>query len=68
MRGVWGLFIETVWKSMKAAMFTVVEARVAATGPTGVAFQIHHTVQMFHRAKVRAAHPNMCHQARREAS
>ena len=52
---------------MKAKRFTVVEARVAATGPTGVANQIHQTVRMFQSAKASAAHPNMLHQPRRES-
>ena len=60
-------FFETVWKSMKAIRFRVVEASVAATGPTGVAYQIHHTVSTFQSAKASAAHPNMRHQSRRES-
>ena len=46
-------------------MLSVVDTSVAAIGPTGVANQIHHTVTTFQRAKVKAAHPNMCHQSRR---
>ena len=60
-----GPFFETVWNNMKAIMLSVVEASVAATGPTGVAFHIHHTVEMFHSAKVSAAQPNMRHHERR---
>ena len=46
-----GPFFATVWNNMKAIMLSVVEASVAATGPTGVAFHIHQTVEMFHSAK-----------------
>ena len=53
---------------MKASMLSVVEASVAATGPTGVAFQIHQMVIAFHSTKVSAAHPKVDHQPRREAS
>jgi len=53
---------------MKAIMFSVVEAKVAATGPTGVANQIHQIVAAFHKANVNAAHPNMRRHPRREAS
>ena len=53
---------------MKAIMLKNVEASVAATGPTGVAFHIHHTVATFHSAKVSAAQPNMRRHERREAS
>ena len=53
---------------MKAIMLRVVEASVAATGPTGVAFQIHHMVIAFHNTKVSAAHPNIRHQLRRPPS
>jgi hypothetical protein len=35
---------------MKATIFQNEEARVAAMGPTGVAFQIHQTVERFHPA------------------
>ena len=63
-----GARLETVWKSMKAIRLRVVETRVAATGPTGVAYQIHQTVAAFHSTNVRVAQPNMPHQARREAS
>ena len=54
---VFGPFFATVWNNMKAIMLSVVEASVAATGPTGVAFHIHQTVEMFHSAKVSAAQP-----------
>ena len=60
--------METVWKDMKATRLRNVEASVAAMGPTGVAFQIHHTVAMFHEAKTAAAHPAMRHHERRESS
>ena len=62
---LWARF-ETVWKSMNAIRLRVVEASVAATGPTGVAYQIHQTVSAFHRTNARVAHPNMRHQSRRE--
>ena len=52
---------------MKASMLRNVEASVAATGPTGVAYQIHHTVAAFHSTNARAAQPNMPHQPRRVA-
>ena len=53
---------------MKAIMFIVVEASVAAGGPTGVAYQIHQIVRAFHSAKVSAAQPKTFHHERREAS
>ncbi len=53
---------------MKATRFSVVDASVAATGPTGVAFHIHQMVAMFHSAKASAAHPSMRHHERRDAS
>ena len=44
---------------MKAIMFIVVEASVAAGGPTGVAYQIHQIVRAFHstNASVMPSHP-----------
>ncbi len=48
-------------------MLRNVEASVAATGPTGVAYQIHHTVAAFHSTNASAAQPNMPHQPRRVA-
>ena len=53
---------------MKAIMLRVVEASVAANGPTGVAFHIHQTVSAFHRTNVSVAQPNMPRHERREPS
>ena len=53
---------------MKAIMFIVVEASVAAGGPTGVAYQIHQIVSAFHSTKVSVAQPKTLHHERREAS
>ena len=53
---------------MNAKVLSVVEASVAATGPTGVAYQIHHTVAAFHSAKVSAAQPSTRRHERRESS
>ncbi len=53
---------------MKATMFRNDEARVAATGPTGVAYQIHQTVARFHPAKTSSAQPKTAHHDRREPS
>ena len=47
-------------------MLSVVEAKTAAGGPTGVAYQIHQMVNMFHRANVTAAQKNIPHHSRRE--
>ena len=49
-------------------MLSSVEASVAATGPTGVAFQIHHTVAAFHPVKTSSAQPKTRHHERRDAS
>ena len=62
-----GARFETVWNSMKAKRLSDAETSVAATGPTGVAYPIHHTVAAFHSTKTSAAHPSMPHQPRRVA-
>ena len=53
---------------MKAIMFIVVEASVAAGGPTGVAYQIHQIVRAFHSTNASVAQPNMPHHERRVSS
>ena len=53
---------------MKAIMFSVVEASVAANGPTGVAYQIHQTVIAFQSVKASSDQPKTRHHERREAS
>ena len=47
-------------------MLSVVEASVAAGGPTGVANQIHQIVEAFQRTNVKHAQKNILHQSRRE--
>lgn len=53
---------------MKAIMFIVVDASVAAGGPTGVAYQIHQIVRAFHSTNASVAQPNMPHHERRVSS
>lgn len=52
---------------MKATMYQNVVKNVAASGPTGVAIHIHHTVAAFHSTNISAAHPAMRHQSRAES-
>ena len=53
---------------MKAIILSVVDANVAANGPTGVAYHIHQIVDIFHSANAKDAQPNTRHHDLRELS